>query len=471
MNPYQSSHTIAIIGGGAGGCLVAAQLLRQAHRPVRVLLLERMTDIGRGVAYGTQCPSHLLNVPAGRMGAFPEQADHFLKWVEGRVGQPGFPSVVAPGDFLPRQLFGNYVRDVLAEAHANAAAEVELEVIKGEVIDIETGNGAIRLRCGDGRAFGVDQVVLAIGNLPGEYPIRRSLPIYHTQHYVHVPWRQGTLAGIPPDRDVLIVGAGLSAIDLILELAGNGHRGTIHALSRHGLLPQAHRPSPPYSDFLATQPLPATVSGLLRLLRGEVRRAREHGFDWRPVLDAIRPHSQKLWQGFSWDERARFMRHVRPFWEVHRHRVAPPVAVRIEELRQAGHVNFYAGRLTQLVEKGGEVEAGFRLRKNGQIQTVRIAKVINCTGPRTDYSKYQHPLLVNLLARGLIDHDPLALGIRATARGEVLHYRGGVVGWLHTIGAPLKGDLWECTAIPEIRVQAADIAAQLLERLAMSRSA
>jgi len=463
--------TIAIIGGGASGCLVAAQLLRQAREPVRLLLFERMSDLGSGVAYGTRCPAHLLNVPAGRMGAFPDQTDHFLKWVEARVGQPGFPATVAPGDFLPRQLFGDYLRSVLAEARSGAAAGVKLDEIKGEVVDIETENAAIRLRCGDGRAFAADQVVLAIGNLPGEYPIRRALPIYHTHYYVHVPWRQGTLTGIPPDSEVLIVGAGLTAIDLVLELAGNGHRGTIHALSRRGLLPQVHQPSPPYEDFLSGQPLPSTVLELSRRLRAKVKHAREQGIDWRPVLDAVRLHSQTLWQGFSWKERARFMRHVRPFWDVHRHRIAPPVAARIEELRQAGQLKFYAGRLTHLAEKGGAVEARFRLRKNAKVHTVQVAKVINCTGPRSDYSKYQHPLLVNLLARGLIDHDPLALGIRATARGEVLHYRGGVVGWLHTIGAPLKGDLWECTAIPEIRAQAAGIAARLLARLSVPKSA
>ena len=199
-----------------------------------------------------------------------------------------------------------------------------------------------------------------------------------------------------------------------------------------------------------------------RRVRREIKRAKGQGIDWRPVLDSLRPHSPAAWQGFSWEERARFMRHARPFWEAHRHRVAPPVAARIEELRQSGQLRFYAGRLTALEEKGGGVEARFRLRGTTQVRTLRVAKVINCTGPRTDYSKYQHPLLLNLLANGLIDHDPLALGIRATTAGEVLDHNGRVVDWLYTIGAPLKGDLWECTAIPEIRSQAGLVAGQLL---------
>ena len=462
MTSIEPVPTVAIIGGGASGSLVAVQLLRQARRPLRVLLFERMTDVGRGVAYGTRCSAHLLNVPAGRMGAYPDQIDHFLKWVESRIGQPGFPAAVFPGDFLPRQIYGDYLRDVLTAARASAVPGVEFEEIKGEVIDIESDADALRLRCGGGQVFAANRVVLAIGNLPGEYPIRSPQPIYHSQSYVHIPWSKGALAGIPPDGEVLLVGAGLTAIDLVLELHARGHTGTIHALSRRGLSPQVHRAATPYKDFLAGQALPTTVLGLSRRLRVEIRCAQESGLDWRPVLDAIRPHSQAIWQGLSWSERARFMRHVRPFWEVHRHRLAPPVAARIEELRLAGRLKFYAGRLSHLTANQDGVEAKFRPRGTTDACTLQVVRVINCTGPRSDYSKYQHPLLVNLLARGLIDHDPLALGIRATEHGEVLHYRGGVVGWLYTIGAPLKGDLWECTAMPEIRTQTRILAEKIL---------
>lgn len=455
--------TIAIVGGGASGSLIAVQLLRRAKGPLRILLFERMTDVARGVAYGTRHPGHLLNVPAGRMGAFPERIDHFLKWVEARVGTPGFPDAVAAGDFLPRQLYGDYLQQVLHESASAAAPDVEFAVVKGEVLDIEVDGPKPRLRLGGGISFAANQVVLAIGNLPSEYPIQAELSVYHSQRYVHVPWRPGALAGIPSEADVLLVGAGLTAIDLALELQAIGHRGTIHALSRRGLLPQAHLAAPPYGDFLADEPLPGTILGISRRVRAEIKRAREQGIDWRPVLDAIRPHAQTLWQGISWDERARFMRHVRPFWDIHRHRLAPTVAARIEQLRQEGRLIFYAGRLSELIERPDGVRAEFRVRGTSKVKTLRVAKVINCTGPRTDYSKYQHPLLRSLLANGLIDHDPLALGIRATPAGEVLRYRKGKVGWLYTIGAPLKGDLWECTAMPEIRVQAARLAEKILQ--------
>ncbi len=454
--------TIALIGAGVSGTLVALQLLRQAGTPLRVLLFERMTDVGRGVAYGTENREHLLNVPAGRMGALPEDIGHFHRWVEARVGTPGYPGSVSAGEYLPRWLYGDYVQAMLEEARAQAAPGVVLETIKGEVIDLETETGEVRLRCGDGRSFAADRVVLALGNLPGEYPIPRALPVYTSWRYVHVPWRPGTLAGIPPEADVLIVGAGLTAVDVVLDLQASGHRGVVHALSRRGLRPQVHEAHPAYPAFLASEPLPTTILGLWRRLRAEVRRAGRSGVDWRPVLDAIRAQTPEVWAGFSWEERARFMRHARPFWEAHRHRLAPAVAKKVEILRAAGRLRFYAGRLETLQEKPEGVEARFRERGTQRRHVLNVAKVINCTGPRSDYSKYQHPLLVNLLTRGLIDHDPLALGINALADGSVLGYRAGPVGWLFTLGAPLKGVLWECTAVPEIRTQAQRLAARLL---------
>jgi len=462
MPAETSIPTIAIIGGGVSGSLVAVQLLRTASASIRVCLFERMTDIGRGVAYGTENREHLLNVLVERMGAFAEDPGHFLAWVRSQRDRVNFPADVVEGDFLPRWIFGEYIRAVLEDARAGVANGVEFERIKGEVVDLEEEKGKARIRCGDGRSFTADRVVLAIGNLPGEYPIKKSLPVYHSQRYVHVPWRPGTLAGIPPTADVLIVGAGLTAIDLILELRASGHTGVVHALSRRGLRPQVHQSAGPYRDFLGAEGLPSTTLALFRRVRKEVREAADKGIDWRPVLDALRSRTADVWQNLSWAERARFMRHVRPFWDIHRHRLAPPVAVKIEAMRRSGQLLFHAGRLSRLVEKPDGAEAHFRLRRTGEIKVVLVAKVINCTGPRTDYSKYQHPLLINLLARGLIDHDPLALGIAAQPNGDVLRYRGPEVGWLFAVGAPLKGVLWESNAVPEIRLQAADLARRLL---------
>jgi uncharacterized NAD(P)/FAD-binding protein YdhS len=453
---------IAIVGGGCAGTLVAAQVLREARGPTQVILIERSPPEGRGVAYGTECGEHLLNVQASRMSAWPDEPDHFLQWVEARADLLGLGKPVGPGDFLPRRIYGRYLSDVLEQAREKAASNTAVETVIGEAIDLEEMEGGGRITLADGRTIIAHSVVLALGILPGEYPIQRPLSFYHGPRYVHLPWAPAALENIGRDDDILVVGAGLTAVDIIVRCSAQGHRGVIHALSRRGLRPQAHRDGlQPHPQFLTPDSLPTTARGAFARLRAEVRSASARGEDWRTVIDAVRPVSQALWRGFSWEERARFMRHVRPFWEAHRHRIAPATDAIIHELEAAGRLKFLAGRLISLRDSEQGAAALVKVRGREDFVALRVAKVINCTGPRTDYSKYQHPLLINLLAAGLIGHDPLALGIAALPSGEVLRYNQRPVGWLFTIGAPLKGVLWESTAVPEIRAQAQALARQI----------
>ena len=458
--------TIVIIGGGVSGALVAANLLKLADAPLRIVIVERTPPIGRGVAYGTDCPDHLLNVPAGRMGAFPDDPEHFYKWVAARVGRSTFPTTVASTDFLTRTLYGQYVYSVLMDARNAASKEVIFETVVGEAIDIEEKPEGALVVLSDGRSIEASRVVLALGNLPGEYPIRKSDKFFHGPRYVHIPWTDDALAGIRPEDEILIVGAGLTAADIITQLVHQGHRGTIHALSRRGLKPQVQRLNPPYRDYLAGSPLPSTVRGLLHLVRSEVRTAAAHGLDWQGVTDVLRPYTPAIWRSWPLAERSRFLRHLRPFWEAHRHRFAAQTGAQLQALNASGQLQFYAGRLESLAETANGADAVFRHRGTDRRTTLHVAKVINCTGPRSDYSKYQHPLFINLLARGLIDHDPLALGLNATPEGELFRYRGKPSGWLLTLGAPLKGVLWECTAVAEIRGQARALSVKLIAALA-----
>jgi len=454
---------IAIIGGGCAGTLVAAQLLRRATGAVQVTVIERSPEIGPGLAYRTVCGEHRLNVPARRMSALPEKPDHFAEWAQARAGHAGFPPDLGPDSFVPRWVYGRYLQSVLREAQEWASPGVELERVVGEAIDLREPDSGPAISLADGRVLGADAVVLALGVLPGEYPIARPLPFYRSSRYVHSPLGPDTLAGVGRGDDLLIVGAGLTAVDIIVQCRELGHRGVIHALSRRGLRPLPQLPhTAVHPPPLSAAALPPSVRETVRLLRAEVRRAARDGVDWRSVVDSIRPVTPLLWRGFSLEEKSRFMRHVRPYWESHRHRVPPQSAAIVAEMEATGRLRFLAGRLVSLQETPQGAAVLIKVRGKEDFAAVRVAKVINCTGPRTDYSKYQHPLLINLLASGLIGHDPLALGVDALPNGEVCRYRGAPTGWLHTIGAPLKGVLWESTAVPEIRAFAAALADRLL---------
>jgi len=458
-----NTRQIVIIGGGCSGTLLAAQMLRQAREAVQIVLIERTPPVGRGVAYRTRYEGHLLNVPADRMSAWPNDPSHFLRWARSNGKRVDYAKPVNSGDYLPRYVYSTYLATVLEEARAAAIPEASLGVLSREAIDLEEIGEGARITLSDGSTIIAASVVLALGNLPGEYPIRRPLPFFHSRRYVHIPWATNALEGLDESDDILLVGAGLTAIDIILQYRANGHKGVVHALSRHGLRPQAHKEGlQQIASSLPVDSLPTTVRDAFTAVRRAVRRARERGLDWRSVVDSIRPVSQQLWQGFSVEERARFMRHVRPFWEAHRHRLAPECAAIVAELEAAGRLKFHAGRLTSLRDLADGAAAVIKIRGKEDFMALRVAKVINCTGPRTDYSKYQHPLLINLLAAGLITHDPLALGISALSTGEVLRYNQKPAKWLYTIGAPLKGVLWESTAVPEIRIQACNLATRML---------
>lgn len=454
---------VVIVGGGFAGTMVAVHLLRQAPAGALITVVERKPPLGRGIAYADNAGPYLLNVPVERMGAFPDERDGFLKWLRDRVGRTGYPSVVKEGDFVERRLYGEYIGFLLTSARQEAHPAVSFNVLPGEVVDIdEFSSGGGRLYLADGTTLAADHVVLALGNLPGEYPVRFCRQVYRGRRYIHTPWQSDAIEGIDSRADVVIAGQGLSAADVILKLVESEHRGTIYCLSRRGLHLLTHREGAVYHDFLADQPAPVTTLALFKRVRQEVRKAARSGVDWRAVLDALRPHAQRLWQALDWGERARFMRHLRPYWEVHRHRLPPAVAQRIGQLVCNGRVRCLAGSFRRLEETEEGLRVVWRPRGGEEDSELRVAKLINCTGPRTDYSKYQHPLFVNLLARGLIDHDPLALGLAATPDGRLLRYRGGAIPWLRTIGAPLKGVLWECTSVPEIRELAAHMARSIL---------
>ncbi len=455
---------IVIIGGGVAGALVAAQLLPLAPDGTIITVIERGSPIGRGVAYNTHSRSHLLNVPVERMGAHPDDPGHFLRWVRERLGRPGCPDAVSPGDFLPRHLYGEYIAYVLLEARQAASPAVAFAVRTGEAVDVAEREGAdgARVVLADGTELAADRVVLAIGNLPGEYPVRSGRQVYRSRRYVHTPWAPDAVAGIGPDADVVIAGQGLTASDITLELVAQGHRGRIVCISRRGLRHKAHAPGPGHHDFLKDEPAPHTLLALLRRVRAEVRAAAARGIPWTDVVDALRPHSHRLWQALDWTERARFLRHLRPYWEIHRHRLAPQIDAQLSALAAQGRLEFIAARFIHVEETAGGLAVTIHRRRAPADETLFVAKFINCTGPRSDYSKYQHPLLINLLARGLIDHDPLALGAAALPTGQLLRHRNGPIPWLYTLGSPLKGVLWESTAVPEIRAQARVIARELL---------
>lgn len=447
------------------GCLVAIHLLRSSRTPIAIKLIEKKGVLGRGVAYGTPHSCHRLNVPAVKMSAFPDDPDHFLRWVENReeTGLDIIPGGVEPLSFVPRPVFGDYIQEQL-EAARQAAPHVHMTCIQDEVVDLESTLQGTTLRLRSGVHLRADKVVLALGNFPPSDPKPAEGSFSESPLYYGFAWAPDTLAHLEPEAPVLLIGSGLTMVDQAIALRERGHRGTIHALSRRGLLPSQHEFNGTPELFTLDE-VPYTTLGAWRVIRERVARATERGNDWRTVIDGLRPLTQQFWKNLPLGEKRRFLRHVRPYWDVHRHRIAPEIHRILAGMATDGVFQIHKGQLLRCDEVGDHLDVTFRQRYSTETKTIRVRRVINCTGPECDYRKFQQSLIVNLLKGGFIRPDPLALGLDVAPNGALVDAEGEISTSLFALGPPQKGIWWETTAVPEIRQQAKTLSQVLLHSM------
>jgi len=451
---------IAIIGGGASGTLAAVHLLRAAvtrRVPLRIALIDRLGRHGLGQAYSTTNPDHLLNALTERMSAVAGDPGHLVRW----AAADGLPTT----GFLPRVAYGRYLRDLLAESRLRAEPKTRLAELTAEVVAIRPGSGGrpLRLVLGDSTCLEADAAILATGNLPPATPF----PVPATPRYLPDPWAPGALDATADGSPVVVLGTGLTMLDVAMSVTSRHPRVTVRAVSRHGLLPQVHRGMPtsdPESIWLpalADPAGPVQLGELIWQVRAAMTTRPQH---WQDVVDALRPHVPSLWQRLTPADQQRFLRHVARYWEVHRHRMPPATAQRITTLRMAGRLRVLPGRITGVTEQGNQLRV--RVESSGMVTELAAGWLINATGPAADIGRSPDPLIRDLLARGLARPDPHRLGIEASPAGAVLDGSGAPAAALFTLGPTLRGVRYETTAVPEIRDQAAALAQHLITVLA-----
>jgi uncharacterized NAD(P)/FAD-binding protein YdhS len=457
---------VAVIGAGFTGTLLAVHLLQNARAPLTVHLFDQHGLFGRGVAYATGNPSHLLNVRVANMSALPNDPAHFLLWLWRFDYQvDGLPIPPSGHAFVPRGVYGSYLEDTLIAARKAAAPGVEFEPKAKEVIGLRRYGERYELSFADTAAAAYEGVALCIGNLPPSLPCAvegQPDPL----RLITDPWHEPALAEIPGDAAVVIVGTGLTAVDAVLSLLDQEHSGPITALSRRGLMPSVHAQTRPYRDFLAGEPAPTTVLELYMRLRREVRAAAVARYDWRSVIDAFRPYTERCWQALSQAERRRFLRHARAYWEVHRHRMAPAVAERLRNALDRKQLEIRKGRLLKIVDDGSDLIVSFRSPADPNVVQLRAAHVINSSGPQTDAGGLRHPLVASLLQRGLARPEPLGLGLEVTSDFRLVGADGDAASSLVALGPIARGGCWESTAVPELRVQCARVGKALARHFA-----
>ena len=373
-----------------------------------------------------------------------------------------------PGDFLPRQWYGEYVRELLFTAAREAGAAADLSVVLDEVRRVARHPaGGWMVHLARGSSLRAEAVVLAIGHRPPSDPVGRKWSGPRTR-FIADPWRPDINA-VGPDDAVVVLGSGLTAVDTVLSLAEQPRRAPVTLVSRRGLLPQAHAATavPPVDlrslvSRLVSRPGGVCARTLSRELRRTARDLAATGGDWRAVVDGLRPHTVTLWRAMSGAERRRFLTHLRPFWEVHRHRMAPAITDRFKSLLDRGEIRVVAGQVLSAHAEGDSVRLVIRERRSERAIESHAGWVVNCTGPVPSNSAESNPAIGSLLVDGWLRPDELALGIETTTAGNAVDAQGQEVPDLFVVGTLRKPAFWESTAVPELRGQAASVAQRVL---------
>jgi len=442
MSTRHTTKTVAIVGGGASGALTAYHLVRQ-NMPARIIVLDPRPNIGLGLAYSTPSLRHLLNVPAGKISALPDEPGHFLAWL-----RKNYDPAASAETFAPRAVFGRYLQSIFTEARG-------VELLQASVVNYRRLRSGGILVLDNGTEVYADRVVMATGNfdpaiLPGVTEAATRTGAYH-----HNAWTPAAYEGLAPDAPVTLIGTGLTAVDVVLRLRELGHRGVVTAVSRHGIFPNRHAPYTPIASSVIPKDTPATCVAYVKALHSAIRG----GIEWRAAIDSLRAWTNDLWLALPLKEQQRFRRHLQRRWDVVRHRMAPPIADLIDAELQAETLVIREGHFAGVDTDGTTHRLSIQTPQG--TQTLETTRVINCTGPSMNYRRVASPLLKSLFSQGLATAGPLGAGFRCAPNGAMIDAHGRPSETLFNLGPGRLGTLLESIAIPEIRNQAVELAEEL----------
>lgn len=444
------AQNVLILGGGASGTLLAIQILR-ANTNVKITLIERTTSPGKGIAYGSADPIHLLNVRASNMSAYHDLPNHFVRWLD----ENGGGANTVDGNefrFASRLAFGNYLS---SELQRLGAATGRCTHIQGEAVALARSPNGIVVTLDNFRRVSGNAAVIATGY---EAPTIPGLP----QNLI--PWLSIDRTALKGLESILLLGTGLSTVDQVQSLIAAGYQGKIFAISRRGLLPQAHRPVEPDTIADSEVPYGKSLTTIFRWFRWRSEQAENSGSDWRAILDGLRPYVQKIWRNLSVEDQSRFVRHARPWWDVRRHRMAPKVAAAIYDLIESGRLVIIPAKIVSVaphdkIESSFDVH--FRRRGTHLVETIEVQGITDCTGFNIDVSKLKNPLIRSLLDHGLARPDRLGLGLDVNSAAALIDLHGEAAPDIFALGPLTRGAFWEITGIPDIRAQCVQLAARL----------
>ncbi|QTY26982.1 FAD/NAD(P)-binding protein [Flavobacterium sp. CS20] len=455
---------IGVIGAGFSGMMTAIHLAKNSHRETRIYLMDKQQNLAKGTAYNSYSKHHLLNVKTKKMSAFPKEPNHFLNWV---IKQNIFPNTnenLIAESFLPRQIYGDYLCSIYESYSTNP--HVKITHINHTVEDLENENEIIKLKLDNKQILEVDQCVIATGNLAPKHPKYISKEVIKSSKYFQNPWQKQSVTNIDKNLPVLIIGNGLTMVDTVVGLLENGFDNQIYAISPNGFNLIPHRKNVyDYPDFVNQLKDDMSLLDILSLFNKHRKKLRNLGISAEVIVDSLRSKSQSIWQSFSDKEKFIFLRRLRHLWGVARHRLPLQIHDKIQQLKIDGILNVISGQITDIDLNQSQVNVKFYDKAKADFKAINVSRIINCTGPSLDLSKTKNNFLKHCFQKGIISQDRFKLGIKThTPTYQTINQNSQINEHIFTIGPNLKGDLWESTAVNELRNQALELSHILIKK-------
>ena len=449
--------------------MTAFHIIRLAKEPIELFIVNDQQRISKGVAYAPYSKQHLLNVVAGKMSAFPDVPDHFLDWIMKREEFINKDRSIIAISFLPRHFYGVYLEEIYKTIlDKKKTGATFFSTIESRVFDIELADDHLNLKLGNGQTLVTDFCILAIGNHLPRNPAIKNNNFYKSEKYFRNPWYVNSVSAIDSAEPVVIIGNGLTMVDTVIGLVEQGWDNMIYSISPNGfnILPHTKN-HVKYTGLTDELQEDVTLLDVVRLVNKHRKILSKQGILVEAVIDSLRPYTHKIWKKLSDNDRKKFMARLRHMWGVARHRIPAQLFDQLDKLINAGKLHIVAGKLLDVKIENDTVIVEYFDKEKKTYFSQKAARVINCTGPETDISRLaEDNFLKKCLQKGILYQDELKLGIRTnTETFRVMKKEGGCHNNLFTLGNNLKGELWESTAVNELRMQAKNLAERITSLL------
>lgn len=457
--------TIGIIGSGFAGIMTAVQIIKKTDKPLKLFVIGEKNHFARGIAYQSYLDKHILNVITGKMSAFPDQPTHFLDWVMSRPSFQNLPREIVSNSFLSRNIYGDYLCEIWQEAIKTAGEKgISIVELVDTVVKLELQENGATLSFLQSPSINISKCVIATGNQIPKNPTIPNLQFFKSSNYFQNPWTQESVSGIRSPLPVLILGNGLTMVDTILGLQDQNFKQKVYSISPNGFNILPHRHSGlSYQAHLSEIDEKMSLRELTQVLNKHIKIVRQFGVSAEPIIDALRTLSQKIWRNLSVDDKRIFMSRLRHLFGVARHRIPLHIYDKIQKMRINQDLNILSGKILDIVEGSEGIEVKYFDKKLRTTERLMVSRVINCTGPETDFSKLDNSFLRQCIEDEILCQDELKLGIQTNVETYRIKSKNGTEHTqLYTLGSNLKGELWESTAVNELRTQADQLSNILL---------